>query len=135
MKALPERAPYHEPDHGGNTGAGRTRDIRLLSYRFVVHSPVPIASFADQDTADVFAGQRVRGVAEALAKRARRRLQQIDAATRLDDLACPGADLKKLKGVKPETWQIRVGDQYRVRFQIVRHAPLEVAEVWFGDPH
>lgn len=96
---------------------------------------MPIATFADDDTARIFAGQRVRGVAESVAKRARRRMQQLDAATRLDDLASPGADLKKLAGVKPETWQIRVNDQYRVRFQIVRHAPLEVAEVWFGDPH
>ncbi len=101
----------------------------------MVHSRVPIASFAEQDTADIFAGQRVRGIAEAVAKRARRRLQQIDAATRLRDLAAPGADLKKLRGVKPETWQVRVNDQYRVRFQIVRDNPLEVAEVWFGDPH
>jgi toxin HigB-1 len=101
----------------------------------MVHSRVPIASFAEQDTADIFAGQRVRGIAEAVAKRARRRLQQIDAATQLGDLAAPGADLKKLQGVKPETWQVRVNDQYRVRFQIVRHNPLEVAEVWFGDPH
>ncbi len=96
---------------------------------------MPIASFADDDTARIFAGQRARGVAEAVAKRARRRMQQIEAAARLDDLRSPGADLKKLVGVKPETWQIRVSDQYRVRFQIVRHAPLEVAEVWFGDPH
>lgn len=94
-----------------------------------------IATFADADTARLFAGQRVRGIADALAKRARRRLQQIDAATRLDDLASPGADLKKLAGTKPPTWQIRVNDQYRVRFQIVRDAPLEVADVWFGDPH
>jgi toxin HigB-1 len=96
---------------------------------------VPIATFADDDTARIFAGQRVRGVAESVAKRARRRMQQLDAATKLDDLASPGSDLKKLAGVKPETWQIRVNDQYRLRFQIIRHTPLEVGEVWFGDPH
>lgn len=96
---------------------------------------MPIASFADDDTARIFAGQHVRGVAEAVAKRARRRMQQLEAATRLDDLASPGADLKKLAGVKPETWQIRVNDQYRVRFQVVSHTPLELAQVWFGDPH
>ena len=96
---------------------------------------MPIVTFADNDTARIFAGQRVRGVAEAVAKRARRRLQQIDAATRLDDLASPGADLKKLAGVRPATWQMRVNDQYRVRFQIVRETPLEVSLVWFGDPH
>ena len=96
---------------------------------------MPITSFADNDTASIFAGVRVRGVADDVAKRARRRMQQLDAATRLDDLASPGADLKKLAGTKPPTWQIRANDQYRVRFQIVRDAPLEVAEVWFGDPH
>jgi toxin HigB-1 len=96
---------------------------------------VPIASFADDDTARIFAGERVRGVAEHIAKRARRRIQQLDAATQLNDVASPGADLKKLAGVKPETWQIRVNEQYRLRFQIVSHTPLEVTEVWFGDPH
>lgn len=96
---------------------------------------MPIASFADDDTARLFAGERVRGVGEAIARRARRRMQQLDAATKLSDLASPGADLKKLAGVKPQTWQIRVNDQYRLRFQVVRDAPLEVAEVWFGDPH
>jgi toxin HigB-1 len=96
---------------------------------------VPIASFADDATARIFAGERVHGVAETTAKRARRRLQQLDAATQLDDLASPGADLKKLTGVRPETWQIRVNEQYRLRFQVVRHSPLEAAEVWFGDPH
>ncbi|MDX2275176.1 MAG: type II toxin-antitoxin system RelE/ParE family toxin [Hyphomonadaceae bacterium] len=106
-----------------------------VMYHDAVHSDVPITSFADDSTARLFAGDRVRGVANELAQRARRRLQQLDAALSLNDLAAPGADLKKLKGVTPETWQIRVNDQFRVRFQIVRLTPLEVAEVWFGDPH
>ncbi|MBY0563738.1 MAG: type II toxin-antitoxin system RelE/ParE family toxin [Hyphomonadaceae bacterium] len=96
---------------------------------------MPIATFADDDTARIFEGQRVRGGAEDVAKRARRRMQQLDAATRLDDLASPGADLKKLAGAKPATWQMRVNDQYRIRFQVVRQSPFEVGEVWFGDPH
>lgn len=96
---------------------------------------MPIASFADDDTARIFAGERVRGVAASIAKRARRRMQQLDAATQLNELASPGADLKKLAGVKPETWQIRVNEQYRLRFQVVRQTPLEIADVWFGDPH
>ncbi|MGH6950138.1 MAG: type II toxin-antitoxin system RelE/ParE family toxin [Vitreimonas sp.] len=96
---------------------------------------MPIVTFADDETARVFAGERVRGVADALAKRARRRMQQLDAATKLGDVASPGADLKKLAGGKPETWQMRVNDQYRLRFKVIREAPLEIAEVWFGDPH
>jgi proteic killer suppression protein len=96
---------------------------------------VPIATFANEETAQIFAGERVRGVADDIAKRARRRMQQLDAATKLEDLASPGADLKKLAGIKPPTWQMRVNDQYRIRFQIVRQSPLEVGAVWFGDPH
>jgi proteic killer suppression protein len=101
----------------------------------MVHKQVPIATFADDNTARMFEGQRVRGVAEEVAKRARRRMQQLDAATSLDDLASPGADLKKLAGTKPATWQMRVNDQYRIRFQVIRRSPFEVGEVWFGDPH
>jgi proteic killer suppression protein len=96
---------------------------------------VAILSFADTETARLFAGDRVRGVSTEVARRARRRLQQLDAALKLDDLASPGADLKKLKGVTPETWQIRVNDQFRIRFEIVRTTPLEITDVWFGDPH
>ena len=96
---------------------------------------MPISTFAGDETARIFAGERVRGVADDVAKRARRRMQQLDAATKLEDLASPGADLKKLAGTKPPTWQMRVNDQYRIRFQVVRQSPFEVGEVWFGDPH
>lgn len=96
---------------------------------------MPIATFADADTARIFAGERVRGVADGVVKRARRRMQQLDAATKLEDLASPGADLKKLAGTKPPTWQMRVNDQYRIRFQVQRQSPFEVGAVWFGDPH
>lgn len=95
---------------------------------------MPIQSFADARTLAVFEGQRVKGVTAELAVRAQAKLDTLDQATRLLDLASPGADLKKLKGARG-VWQMRVNRQYRIRFRVVEDEPLEVADVWFGDPH
>ena len=56
-----------------------------------------------------------------------------EGAATLAVLASPGADLKQIKG-RP-MWQMRVNKQYRLRFVVVRDLPLEVEDVWFGDPH
>ena len=93
-----------------------------------------ILSFADTETEDLFYGRRVRGVGPAVAKQARLRLLALHGAPTLAVLASPGADLKQIKGRKP-VWQMRVNRQYRLRFVVVRDPPLEVEEVWFGDPH
>lgn len=93
-----------------------------------------ILSFADEETEDLFYGRRVKSVGAQVAKQARLRLLALNAAPTLGDLTSPGADLKQIKG-KQATWQMRVNRQYRVRFVVVRDPPLEVDDVWFGDPH
>ncbi|MBP6014855.1 MAG: type II toxin-antitoxin system RelE/ParE family toxin [Alphaproteobacteria bacterium] len=93
-----------------------------------------ILSFADAETEDLFYGRRVRGVGTPIARQARLRMVALHGAPTLGALASPGADLKQLKGTKA-LWQMRVNQQYRLRFIVVRDPPLDVADVWFGDPH
>lgn len=75
-----------------------------------------IASFADQDTADLFYGKKVKRFAN-IASVAERKLQQIDSATALNALrAPPGNRLEALTGDRRGQHSIRVNDQWRVCF-------------------
>ncbi|MCY3942063.1 MAG: type II toxin-antitoxin system RelE/ParE family toxin [Gammaproteobacteria bacterium] len=51
------------------------------------------------------------------ARIASRKLDQLDAATRLGDLARPGNRLKALKGARKGQWSIRINDQWRICFK------------------
>jgi proteic killer suppression protein len=75
-----------------------------------------IASFADQDTADLFAGERVKRFAN-MASVAQRKLQQIDSAATLDALRVPpGNRLEALSGNRKGRHSIRINGQWRVCF-------------------
>lgn len=76
-----------------------------------------IKSFADKRTAALFAGYAVRGLPHQLQRRARAKLQVLDAATRVDDLRVPpGNRLEALRGDRTGQHSIRVNDQWRVCF-------------------
>jgi proteic killer suppression protein len=51
------------------------------------------------------------------AKQALRRLQQLDSATSLRDLALPGHRLEKLHGDRSGQHSVRINDQWRVCFR------------------
>ena len=75
-----------------------------------------IVSFADQDTADLFAGLKVRRFAN-LANVAARKLQQLDSAATLDALKVPpGNRLEALQGDRQHQHSIRINDQFRLCF-------------------
>ena len=75
-----------------------------------------IVSFADKDTAALFAGRRVKRFAN-IAVTAERKLQQLDAATRLDALrAPPGNRLEALSGDRQGQHSIRINGQWRLCF-------------------
>ena len=93
-----------------------------------------IRSFADKRTADLMGGVVGKGVSADLAERARARLIALHAATAMDQLKSPGADLKILKGEKHD-WQMRVTKQYRIRFNVASDNPFAVIDVAFGDFH
>jgi proteic killer suppression protein len=75
-----------------------------------------IISFADHDTANLFAGRALRRFTK-LAATAQRKLQQLDSAATLDALkAPPGNRLEALKGNRKGQHSIRINDQFRLCF-------------------
>ena len=75
-----------------------------------------ILSFADRDTANLFAGKRVKRFAN-LASVAERKLQQLDSAATLDALRVPpGNRLEALSADRKGQHSIRINDQWRVCF-------------------
>ena len=76
-----------------------------------------IRSFADRDTERLFNREPVRRYPVELHRAMLRKLVQLDAAERLDDLrAPPGNRLEKLRGDRAGQHSIRVNDQWRVCF-------------------
>ena len=78
-----------------------------------------IRSFADKQTAAVFAGLVVRGLPHQIQRRARAKLLMIEAAKVPGDLrAPPGNRLEALKGGDRQgQHSIRVNDQWRICFR------------------
>ncbi|MCL2523770.1 MAG: type II toxin-antitoxin system RelE/ParE family toxin [Betaproteobacteria bacterium] len=75
-----------------------------------------IQSFRCSDTKALFERQRVIRFANIQAV-ARRKLEQLHMAGRLDDLRVPpGNRLEKLIGDREGQWSIRINDQWRVCF-------------------
>ncbi|HVV49899.1 MAG TPA: type II toxin-antitoxin system RelE/ParE family toxin [Polyangia bacterium] len=89
-----------------------------------------IVSFADDATADLFHGHetgRVRRWGADAKRIARRKLDLVNAAAKLDDLrAPPGNRLEALKGDLAGLHSIRVNDQWRIVFKWKDGAPHEV---------
>jgi toxin HigB-1 len=65
-----------------------------------------------------------------VARRAKRKLEAIHAADRLDDLRVPPSNhLEKLKGSMESYYSIRVNDQWRVIFRWLNGDAYDVAIV------
>jgi len=85
-----------------------------------------IRSFGDKLTEALFKDERVRQF-EGIARKAKRKLEAVNAASRLDDLMIPPANrLEKLKGNLKEFHSIRINDQWRLIFKWVNGEPHEV---------
>lgn len=75
-----------------------------------------IQSFGDKDTQALYEGRQVRRF-RAIERQARNRLQYLDAATSLSDLAArPSNRLKRLSGDRRGQYSIRINDQWRLCF-------------------
>lgn len=75
-----------------------------------------IRSFRDRDTARLSAGERVLRFVN-IERVARRKLRELSAATKLEDLAIfPGNRLKPLRGRRSGQYSIRINDQWRICF-------------------
>ena len=92
-----------------------------------------IVSFKDRMTEAAFDGRGVKGCPTALLKLTRRKLEAINAAAVLSDLASPpGNHLEALSGDRAGQHSIRVNDQYRICFIWTEAGPIEVE---FVDYH
>ena len=76
-----------------------------------------IRSFGDRQTEALFADRFVRQF-QGVARRAKRKLEALNAASRLEDLMVPPSNrLERLEGELQEFHSIRVNDQWRVIFK------------------
>ena len=87
-----------------------------------------IRSFADRGTEDIYDGNNTpiarRTCPELLWKIARRKLDQLNQAQRLDDLKAPPANrLEALKGKREGEHSLRINDQYRICFVWTAEGP------------
>ena len=91
-----------------------------------------IRSFGDERTAALFRDERVRQFV-GIARAAKRKLEAVNAASRLEDLTIPPSNrLEKLKGNLKEFYSIRINDQWRVIF---KWSKGEAHEVRIVDYH
>ena len=81
-----------------------------------------IAGFSDKKTEAFYEGRRI-GAFSGFARAASRKLDQLDAATRLGDLARPGNRLEALKGQRKGQWSIRINHQWRICFKWPEGSP------------
>ena len=75
-----------------------------------------IAGFANRRTEAFYRGRRIAAFT-GFARTASRKLDQLDAATRLGDLARPGNRLEALRGRRAGRWSIRINNQWRICFE------------------
>jgi toxin HigB-1 len=97
-----------------------------------------IISFKDQGTEDIFDGNDSKEARKQcpinLWDVVRRKLDQINAASSLDDIKVPpGNRLEVLKGDRKGQHSIRINDQYRICFTWILEGASEVEIVDYHD--
>ncbi len=90
-----------------------------------------ILGFADRGTEDIYNGKRTprarRTCPQLLLEVVHRKLDQLDSATELTDMAVPpGNRLEKLRGDREGQHSIRINEQYRICFRWTNAGPDEV---------
>jgi proteic killer suppression protein len=91
-----------------------------------------IRSFGDKRTEALFRDEFVRDF-QGFARPAKRKLEAVNAASRLEDLTVPPSNrLQKLKGDLKNYHSIRINDQWRVVF---KWADGDADEVRIVDYH
>lgn len=79
-----------------------------------------IKTFADKQTQELYAAGASRRFPPDIARRAVRKLEYIDLATRLDDLKVPpGNRLHELERERKGQHSISVNDQWRIFFRFI----------------
>ena len=92
-----------------------------------------IKSFKDKDTELIFSGKALVKIPADIAKRALRRMIDLNSAQTITDLRIPPSNrLEQLKGKRKHQHSIRVNDQYRICFT---WKDGDAYEVEFTDYH
>lgn len=79
-----------------------------------------IKTFADRRTQELYAKGKAKRFPADVAKRASRKLEYLDLATRVEDLrAPPGNRLHELQGDRKGQYSISVNDQWRICFRFL----------------
>jgi toxin HigB-1 len=82
-----------------------------------------IVSYRDKRTRDFAAGEWVKALS-GIERSARLKLDRLDAATALKDLAAlPGNRLEALSGDRKGQYSIRINDQWRICFEWPGRSP------------
>jgi proteic killer suppression protein len=77
-----------------------------------------IRTFADRETERVWKGEVSRKLPSDIQQIARRKLTQLEAAERLNDMLVPrGNRFEELKGKRKGTYSVRINDQWRITFR------------------
>lgn len=88
-----------------------------------------IKSFGDKQTERLFSDARVRQF-QGIARQAKRKLESVHAAARLEDLAVPPANrLERLRGRLKAFHSIRINDQWRLIFRWIDNNAHDVSIV------
>ena len=92
-----------------------------------------ILSYRDKRTADFAAGKRVKAF-EAIDRAARLKLDRMDAALTVKDLAAlPGNRFEALVGNRNGQFSIRINDQWRVCFRWINGDAYDVEVCDYHD--
>ena len=77
-----------------------------------------IKSYGDKETKELHERGYSRKLPQRIIARACRKLDQLDAATSLEDLKVPKSNkLKKLEGRLQDYWRIKIDKQYAIIFK------------------
>ncbi len=77
-----------------------------------------IQTFATSETENFFATGKSRRLPTEILKRTAMRLNQVHAATKIEDLRLPPSNhLEKLTGDKNDKWSIHINGQWRICFR------------------
>jgi proteic killer suppression protein len=86
-----------------------------------------IRSFADRSTERLFNEDVCPSQWRAFKSVAVRKLDMIDAATKVEDLRSPpGNRLEALKGDRKGQWSVRINQQWRICFRWTTDGPVNV---------
>jgi proteic killer suppression protein len=104
----------------------------LFDVAFEITCAAMISSFRHKDLRDFFETNSKRGIPPELSTRWRDRLDVIDAAGSLEDIALPHFGLHELKGERAGTWAVKVNKNWRLTFKF---ASGDASDVNFEDYH